>query len=69
MGDSAATDHDLREQEARIRQLQADAILKAFDTVKRAQDIRYAPFTLVATSVGATAALFGAAIALLKWVA
>ncbi len=59
--------YDTREQEARIRQLQADAILKAFDTIKRAQDIRYAPITLVATSVGATAALFGAAIALLKW--
>ena len=64
---SDATDFDIREQEARIRQLQADAILKAFDTIKRAQDIRYAPVTLVATSVGATAALFGAAIALLKW--
>lgn len=60
-------DYDIREQEARIRQLQADATLKAFDTIKRAQDIRYAPITLVVTSVGATAALFGAAVALLKW--
>jgi hypothetical protein len=59
---------DLREQEARIRQLQYDAILKAFDTIKRAQDIRYAPITLVMTGLGAGAALFGAAIALLKWV-
>ena len=49
----------------RARQLQADAILNAFDTVTRAQDIRYAPVTLVATSVGATAASFGATIALL----
>ncbi len=65
MSDTA--DYDIREQEARIRQLQADAILKAFDTIKRAQDIRYARVTLVATSVGATAALFGAAIALFKW--
>lgn len=65
MSDTA--DHDIREQEARIRQLQADATLKAFDTIKRAQDIRYAPITLVVTSVGATAALFGAAVALLKW--
>ncbi len=64
---SGTADYDIREQEARIRQLQADATLKAFDTVKRAQDIRYAPITLVVTSVGATAALFGAAIALLKW--
>ena len=65
MSDTA--DYDIREQEARIRQLQADAALKAFDTIKRAQDIRYAPITLVVTSVGATAALFGAAVALLKW--
>ncbi len=64
---SGTADYDVREQEARIRQLQADATLKAFDTVKRAQNIRYAPITLVVTSVGATAALFGAAIALLKW--
>ncbi len=64
---SGTADYDIREQEARIRQLQVDATLKAFDTVKRAQDIRYAPITLVVTSVGATAALFGAAIALLKW--
>ncbi len=65
---SESTDHDIREQEARIRQLQTDATLKAFDTIKRAQEIRYAPVALVATSVGATAALFGAAVALLKWV-
>ena len=37
---SDRTDHDIREQEARVRQLQADEILKAFDIVKRAQDIR-----------------------------
>jgi hypothetical protein len=47
--------------------LQVEAMLMAFDTIKRAQDIRFAPITLVATSVGATAALFGAAVALLKW--
>ena len=64
---SDATDYDLREQEARIRQLQNDALLKALDSVKRAQDIRYAPATLVVTGIGAGAALFGAAIALLKW--
>ena len=65
MSDTAG--YDIREQEARIRQLQSDATLKAFDTIKRAQDIRCAPITPVVTSVGATAALFGAAIALLKW--
>ena len=65
MSDTA--DYNIREQEARMRQLQADATLKAFDIIKRAQDIRYAPITLVVTSVGATAVLFGAAIALLKW--
>ena len=64
---SDAAECDLREQDARIRRLQADVILNAFDTIKRAQDVRYAPITLVATSVGATAALFGAAVALLKW--
>ena len=64
---SGSADRDLREQEARIRQLQVEAMLMAFDTIKRAQDIRFAPITLVATSVGATAALFGAAVALLKW--
>ena len=37
------TDLSLREQEARIRQLQADAMLKALDSVKRAQDIRFGP--------------------------
>ena len=62
---SDATNYDLREQEARIRQLQNDAMLKALDSVKRAQDIRYALATLVVT--GAGAALFGAAVALLKW--
>ncbi len=65
---SDVTDASLREQEARIRQLQADAMLKALDSVKRAQDIRFGPLTVLATSIGATAALFGAAIALLKWV-
>jgi hypothetical protein len=56
------------EQEARIRQLQADVMLKTLDTLKRAQDIRYAPFTLLITGVGAGAALFGAAIAIVKWI-
>jgi hypothetical protein len=55
------------EQEARIRQLQADAIRKIMDVLKRDQDIRYAPFTLVFTGIGTGAALFATAIALLKW--
>jgi hypothetical protein len=58
----------VREQEARIRQLQTDAVLKGYESLKRAQDIKLAPMTLLATGVGATAALFGAAIALLKWI-
>ena len=36
------------------------------DSLKRAQDIQYAPYTLVLTGVGAAAALFGAALAVLK---
>jgi hypothetical protein len=56
------------ERQARIDQLQADTMLMAMDTVKRMQDVRFAPYTLLATGVGAGAALFGAAIALLKWI-
>jgi hypothetical protein len=58
----------IREQEARIRVLQNDAMLKILDSIKRDQDIRFAPYTLLATGVGASAALFGAAIALVKWI-
>jgi hypothetical protein len=65
---SDSMDLDLREQEARIRQIENDAILKAWEAVKRAQDFRFAPVTLLATGLGAGAALFGAAIALLKWI-
>lgn len=61
-----ASDYDIREQEARVWRLQADAILKAFDSIEHAQDIRYGPLTVVATSVCAVAAAFGAAIALLN---
>ncbi|MCG7357093.1 hypothetical protein MHL39_10630 [Roseomonas mucosa] len=62
------TPADIAEQQARIAQLQADAMLKLMDVVKRDQDFRFAPVTIVVTSVGAGAALFGAAIALLKWI-
>ena len=61
------TESAVREQEARIRQLEMDALLKAIDTLKRSQDIRFAPLTLLIAGLGAGAALFGAAIALLKW--
>ncbi len=61
------TDQDLRGQQARIQQLQNDALLKALDSLKRVQDIRYAPVTLVAASVAGVAALFGSALAFLKW--
>ena len=67
--------HDLREKEARIRQLMADAMLKELDAVKRWQDIAFTPrtfwvsaFAAAAAALGAGAALFGAAIAFLKWV-
>jgi len=62
---SDATDEEYN---ARINQMQADIILKSMDILKRDQDIRFAPFTLVFTGIGTGAALFGAAIALLKWI-
>lgn len=65
--DQAKTLRDIAEQNARIAQLQADVLLKSMDIVKRAQDIRFGPWQITMTSIGATAALFGAAIALLKW--
>lgn len=65
---SETTESGLQEQEARIHQLQMDVVLKALDLVKRAQDIRFAPWTLLATGLGAGAAIFGAALALFKWI-
>ena len=38
------------------------------DLVKRLQEIRFAPISLFLTAVGSVAALFGAAIALVKWI-
>jgi hypothetical protein len=58
---------ELEEKEARIRQLMADIMLKELDSVKRWQDIRYAPFLLLASGAGATAALIAATAAFLKW--
>ena len=48
--------------------MQTDAILNGMEILKRAQDIRFAPYTLALTGIGTGAALFGAAIALLKWI-
>lgn len=67
MNDSTADERAIREQETRIRQFHADAMLKLMDAIKRDQDIRFGPAQLAMTSIAATAALFGAAFALLKW--
>ncbi len=64
---SEYTEADMLEQQARILQLQKDAILKEWEAVRKAQEIRLTPVTLVITSVGTVAAIFGAAAALLKW--
>ncbi len=63
---SEATDASLREHEERIRQLQADVMLKLLDSLKRSLDIKLAPITLLATTAGATAALIGAVAVLAK---
>jgi hypothetical protein len=61
--------HALVEKETRIRQMLADIMLKELDSVKRWQDIRYAPFLLAASGFGAGAAMLGASVALGKWLA
>ncbi|HZL00185.1 MAG TPA: hypothetical protein VFC47_09800 [Caulobacteraceae bacterium] len=58
---------DIREQEARIRQLSNDAMLKVLETLKRDQEIRHAPFTLLAAGLTGGAALLGVALALFKF--
>ena len=54
-----------------LDQMIASAILAVRDTQKREQDIRFAPYTLLATGIGAGAALMAAmttlAAFLLKW--
>jgi hypothetical protein len=57
---------EFAERSARIQQLQADAMLKLFDVLKRGQDIRFAPLTMALTGAGAAAALIGATVALVK---
>ena len=57
---------EFTERSARIQQLQADAMLKLFDVLKRDQDIKLAPVTLVLTGFGTAAAVIGATVALMK---
>ncbi len=66
---SEAELHDIQEKELRIRQMMADIMLKELDSIKRWQDIRYGPFLLLASGLGAGAALLAGAMALLKWLA
>jgi len=61
------TPEEEKERHARIEHLIAHAILALTDTQKREQDIRYAPWLLLATGAGASAALIGAIVAVLKW--
>ena len=56
---------EFAERSAKIQQLQADAMLHLFDVLKRDQDIRFAPLTLLLTGAGAAAALIGATAAAL----
>jgi len=62
------SDATAEELNAQIQHMQADVMLKLMDILKRDQDIRFAPFTLLLTGIGTGATLFGAAIALLKWI-
>ena len=54
---------EFAERSAKIQQLHADAMLKLFDVLKRDQDIRFAPLTMLLTGAGAAAALIGATAA------
>ncbi len=47
----------VEEQRARIERLRADVTLKLLDSIKRARDIRFAPFTMLITGAGAGPAL------------
>ncbi len=51
------------ERHALIEKLQAEAMLMTLDRFKRGQDIAFAPFTLLATGIGAGAALLAAGTA------
>jgi hypothetical protein len=56
---------DIAEQEIRISKMVSEILLITEDTMKRRQDIRYAPWTIVLTCMGAGAALLGAGAALM----
>ena len=57
---------DVREQFARIDQIQADIGQKLAGADRTRQEIRFAPFTLVFTGLGAGAAIFAAGAAFAK---
>jgi hypothetical protein len=57
---------EFAERSAKIQQLHAEALLKLFDVLKRDQDIRFAPFTMLLTGFGTAAAVIGATVALVK---
>ena len=59
---------NLREQLARIDQIQANLGHKLAMTSKTEQDTRFGPYTLVITALGAGAALFAAGAAFTKLV-
>ncbi len=59
--------HDMAEKDVRRRQMIADIMLKELDSIKRWQDIRYAPFLLTASGFAAGATFLAAAVALAKW--
>jgi hypothetical protein len=56
MSDTTRQPDEFAERSARIQQLQADALLKIADVLKRDQDIRFAPITLLLTGVASGAA-------------
>ena len=57
---------EFAERSAKIQQLQADALLKLFDVLKRDQDIRLAPLTLLLTGFTSAAAVIGATAVFVK---
>lgn len=59
---------NLREQLARIDQIQADLGHKLAMTSKTEQDRRFGPYTLIFTGMGAAAAFFAAGAAFTKLV-
>lgn len=64
---SDCTEADAVEQQVRIHRLQNDAILKEWESLRKAQEIRFTPITFIVTVFGAVAALFVAATAFAKF--